>query len=134
MINVKLLNTVLSPNHLVYYTNVALDNAHHFGGNVFIYIIRNGNARFSIFYQFYCNIYALEQTFSINAAENETAFVQSFRTLSTGADADGREWMTNAGEEAALLRQGAAVAHHGKGIHLKAVVVVESQRLVLDHS
>ena len=40
--------------------------------------------------------------------------------------------MADAGEEAALLGQGAAVAHHGKGVHLQAVVVVEAQGLVLD--
>ena len=40
--------------------------------------------------------------------------------------------MAYAGEEAALLGQGATVAHHGKGVHLKTVVVVEAQRLVLD--
>ena len=41
--------------------------------------------------------------------------------------------MPHAGKETALLGQGAAVADHGEGVHLQAVVVVETQRLMLDH-
>lgn len=40
--------------------------------------------------------------------------------------------MADAREEAALLRQSAAVADHSEGVHLEAVVVVESERLMLD--
>ena len=69
----------------------------------------------------------------IDACQDETALIQGFRPLRGSADAHRRERMPYAGEETALLRQSAAVADHGKGVHLQAVVVVEAQGLVLDH-
>ena len=69
----------------------------------------------------------------IDACQDETALVQSLRALCGGANAHRRERVPHAGEEAALLGQSAAVADHGKGVHLQAVVVVEAQRLMLDH-
>ena len=69
----------------------------------------------------------------IDACQNETSLVQSLGALGGGADAHRRERVPHAGEEAALLGQRAAVADHGEGVHLQAVVVVEAQGLVLDH-
>lgn len=69
----------------------------------------------------------------INACQNETSLVQSLRALRGGADAHRREGVPHAGEKAALLGQSAAVADHGEGVHLQAVVVVEAQGLMLDH-
>lgn len=69
----------------------------------------------------------------VDACQDETALVQSLRALGGGADAHRREGVPYAGEETALLRQSAAVADHGEGVHLQAVVVVEAQGLVLDH-
>lgn len=40
--------------------------------------------------------------------------------------------MTNAGEEAAFLWQCTGVRYNCKSVHLKAIVVVEAERLVLD--
>ena len=74
----------------------------------------------------------MQQAFRVNAAQHETALVKGLGTLGAGADADCGERMTYAGEEAALLGQCTAVADHGKGVHLKAVVVMEAQRLMLD--
>ena len=42
--------------------------------------------------------------------------------------------MPHAGKEAAFLGQRAGVRHNGKGVHLQAVVIVEAQGLVLDHT
>ena len=42
--------------------------------------------------------------------------------------------MAHTGEEAALLRQRAAVRHHAEDVHLKAIVVMEAQRFMLDHA
>ena len=42
--------------------------------------------------------------------------------------------MAHRQEEGTLLRQGTAVADHREGIHLQAVVVVEAQRFVTDHT
>lgn len=80
------------------------------------------------------DIHALQQAFGVDAAEDEAAFVEGFRTFGAGADADGRERVAYAGEEAALLGEGAAVAHHTEGVHLQTVVIVETKRLVLDHA
>ena len=38
--------------------------------------------------------------------------------------------MTNTGEETALLRQGTAIGHNTESVHLQAVIVVETQRLM----
>ena len=69
----------------------------------------------------------------IDACQDETALIQGFRPLRGSADAHRRERVPHAGEETALLRQSAAVADHSEGVHLQAVVVVEAQRLMLDH-
>ena len=69
----------------------------------------------------------------VNACQDETSLVQSLRALGGGTDAHRRERVPHAGEETALLGQSAAVADHGEGVHLQAVVVVETQGLVLDH-
>lgn len=39
--------------------------------------------------------------------------------------------MSDTGEETALFRKGATVAHHCEGIHLETVVIMESERLML---
>ncbi len=41
--------------------------------------------------------------------------------------------MAYAGEERRLLWESAGVRHYRKSIHLKAVVIMESERFVLDH-
>ena len=69
----------------------------------------------------------------VDACQDETALVQGFGALRGGADTHRRERVPHAGEEAALLGQSAAVADHSEGVHLQAVVVVETQGLVLDH-
>ena len=77
-------------------------------------------------------IYALEQALGVDTAQYEASFVECLRPLGASADAHGRERMTNARKERALLWQCAAIAHHCKGIHLQAVVIVEAERLVLN--
>ena len=69
----------------------------------------------------------------IDACQDETSLVQRLGALGGGADAHRRERVPHAGEETALLGQSAAVADHGEGVHLQAVVVMETQGLVLDH-
>ena len=69
----------------------------------------------------------------IDACQDETSLIQSFGPLRGGADTHRRERMPYAGEEAALLGQSAGIRDHGEGVHLQAVVVMEAQRLMLDH-
>lgn len=82
--------------------------------------------------EFHSNGNALKKALGVNSAEDEAALVQGFRTLGRGTDADGRERMAYAGEEAGFLRKGAGVRDHAESVHLKAVVVMEAKRLVLD--
>ena len=42
--------------------------------------------------------------------------------------------MTNAREEAAFLRQRAGIGNNSKGVHLQAVIIMEAQRLMLNHA
>ena len=122
----------LSPYHLVDNARVALDDLHHLGANVFLNVVRNGNAVLSVTIEADGGIDSLKKTFLIDAGNDEAGFVKGLGTLRAGADADGGEGMTYRGEETAFLGQGAAVADHGERIHLQAVVVMETERLVLD--
>jgi hypothetical protein len=47
--------------HLVYYTNIALDNLHHLGRDILFDIVRSRNAVVAILVQCHCSIYSLEQ-------------------------------------------------------------------------
>ena len=76
--------------------------------------------------------HGLEEAVLVDAGDEEAGLVEGFRVLRRGADADGGERMADAGEEAALLREGTGVGHYGECIHLKAVVVVEAEGLVLN--
>lgn len=78
------------------------------------------------------SVNGLEQGFLVNACNDEVALVNGLGTLGRGADADGGEGMADAGEEGGFLGKGAAIADDGEGVHLKAVVVVETEGLMLD--
>ena len=67
-----------------------------------------------------------------DAGQRETGLVQRLGALGGGADADRRERMADAREEAAFLGQRAGVGHDAEGVHLQAVVVMEAQRLMLN--
>ena len=76
----------------------------------------------------------LEQPLLGDAGQREAGFVQRLGALGGSADANGRERAPNACKEAGLLGQGAGVGNHGEGVHLQAVVVVESHGLVHAHA
>ena len=84
--------------------------------------------------KFYGSIYSLEQRLLIDTSDDEVALVDGFGALGAGADADGGERMAYRGEEATLLRKCTRVRYYSKGIHLKAVVVVETKRFMLDNT
>ena len=121
-----------SPDHLIYDARVALDDLHHLGAHIFIYIVGYGDAMLTIAVEGDRRVDGLQQRVLVDAGDDETGFVDGLGTLGRSANADGWERMSHTGEEAALLRQGTTVAHHRKGVHLQAVVVMESQRLMLD--
>ena len=96
---------LFSPHHFVDDTHIALNDLHHLGGDNFIYIVRDGDAMLTVFAEFYGGIYSLEEALGINAGNDEVTLVDGFGTFGRGTDADGREWMANAGEEAAFFWQ-----------------------------
>ena len=49
--------------------------------------------------ELYCSINCLKEALLIDAGNDEVALVDGFGTFGRGADADGREGVTNAGEE-----------------------------------
>lgn len=77
-------------------------------------------------------IYGLQEALGVDTGNDEVPLVNGLGTFGTCADADGGEGMTYAGEEATFFGEGAAVADYGEGIHLEAVVIVETERLMLD--
>ena len=125
---------LLPPNHLIHNPYIALDNLHYLGADILIHIIGDGDAMLTVFAEFYGGIYSLEEALGVDAGNDEVTLVNSLGTLGRGTDADGWEWVAHTGEEAAFFGKCAAIAHHSKGVHLKAVVVVETERLVLNHT
>ena len=122
------------PYHLVDDTDVALDDADHFGGDVLVDVVGYGNARQTVLDKAYCNIHALQESLFVDAAEDEASFVEGFGTLCAGADTNCGEGMANRSEETAFLGQCARIRYHCEGVYLKAVIVVEAKRLVLNDS
>ena len=74
----------------------------------------------------------LQEALLVDAGDEEAGFVEGLGALGAGTDADGREGVTDAGEETAFLGEGAAVGDDGESVHLEAVVVVEAEGLVAD--
>ena len=109
-----------------------MDDLHHLRRNVLVYVVGDGNPGEAVADEGDGDVNALQQALGVDAAEDEAAFVEGFGALGAGADANGRERMADAGEERGLLRQRTTIRHHCEGIHLQAIVVVETQWLVLD--
>ena len=122
----------LPPHHLVDDAGVALDNLHNLCRNVLIHVVRDGDAVKAVAIQRHGGVHCLQQGLLVDAGDDEAGFVDGFGALGGGADADGREGVADGCEEAALFREGARVGDDGKGVHLKAVVVMEAKGLVLD--
>ena len=66
------------------------------------------------------------------------AMMKSPLSMASGRSVEVRIQMAgkvaHTGEEAAFFGKCAAIAHHCKGVHLKAVIVVETEWLVLNHA
>lgn len=118
------------PHHLVHYANVALDDFHHLGGDIFIRVVRNRGAVVAVLDKFYCSVDGLEKSFGVDAGENKACLVERLGTFGRGTDANCRKRMSYAGEERTLLGKGAGIGNDSECVHLKAIVVVESERLL----
>lgn len=88
----------------------------------------------SVTAQLHGGVNGLQQRFFVYAGYDKITLVYGFGALSAGADANGWERMPHAGEKRRLLGQRATVAHHGKCVHLQAIVVVKTERFVLNHT
>ena len=97
---------LFTPDHLIDYTNVRLDNLYYLGRDG-VGIVGNRDAIVAILVHFYCEIDTLEESLSVDARENEAAFVEGFGTLGRCADADCCKRMANRCEEAAFLGKSA---------------------------
>ena len=121
---------LFSPHHLVDNSYVALNDLHYLSGDIFIHVVGYRCAVVAVLDKFYGRIDRLEQSLGVDAGENEACLVERLGALGRGANTDRREWMADTGEERTLLGKGALIGYDCKCIHLKAVVVVESQRLL----
>ena len=82
----------------------------------------------------YCGIDSLQERLFVDASDKEASLVKRFRAFRAGADANCRERMTDARKEGTFFGERAAVAYDGESVHLKAVVVVESEGFMLNNS
>ena len=90
---------LLSPDHLVDNSGVALDELHYLCADIFIGVGRHRNAVVSVSYHLHRYIYRLQEVVPVDAGKDEAAFVEGLGALGGSADADGRKWVTYACEE-----------------------------------
>ena len=124
----------LPPHHLVDDAGVALDDLHDLGRNVFFDVVRHRYAVVAVGVHRNGCVDGLQEGLFVDAGDEETGLVKRFGAFRAGADADCRERVADACEEGAFFGERAAVAHDGECVHLQAVVVVESERFVLNYA
>ena len=124
----------LPPDHLVDYACVGLDDLDDLCGDVLVGVVRDRKTEITVAVHFDGGVNGLQEILLIDASEDEAGLVKSFGALGAGADADGRERVADARKVTTLLWQGTTVANYSESVHLKAVVVVESERLMLNHA
>lgn len=76
----------------------------------------------------------LQQRAGVDAGDEEAPLIQGLRPLCRGANANRREGVSHRSKERRFLGKGAGIRHNRKSIHLQAIIIVEAQRLVLDHA
>ncbi len=124
----------LSPDHLVDDAGVALDDLHDLGRDVFFDVVGHGDAVVAVLVHRDGGVDSLQEGLFVDAGDEEASLVKRFGAFRAGADADCRERVADACEEGAFFGECAAVAYDGESVHLQAVVVVESERFVLNHA
>ena len=122
----------LTPHHLVDNAHVTLYNLHDLGADILVHIVGDGNAVLAVTAELDGGVNGLEQGLLVNTCNDEVALVDGLGSLGRSTDADGGEGVADAGEERGFLGKGAAIADDGESVHLKAVVVVEAEGLVLN--
>ena len=94
---------LFAPDETVDDAGIALDYLDHLRTDVFVHVVGDGDAVLPVAAQLNGGIHSLKEGFLIDAGDDEIAFVEGFGTLGGGADADGREGMTDGGEERGLF-------------------------------
>ena len=123
-----------SPHHLVDDSGVALDDLHDLGRDIFFDVVRHGDAVVAVGVHRDGGVDGLQEGLFVDAGDEEACLVKRFGAFRAGANADCRERVTDACEEGAFFGERAAVAHDGECVHLQAIVIVESERFVLNHA
>ena len=125
-----------SPDHRVDDANVGLDDLHDLVGDVFVGVVGDGDgaAIFLLADHLDRGVDRLKQTFRVDAGEDETRLIERLGAFGGGADADGGERVSDRGEKRGFLGERAGIGHDTRGVHLQAVVIVESERFVPDHA
>lgn len=131
-LGIALAASEFSPNHFIDYTHIALYDLHDLGADILVHIVGNGDTMLAVTAELDGGVNGLEQGFLVDTSNDEVALVDSLGTLGRGADADSGEGMTDTGEERGFLGKGSTIADDGEGVHLKAVVVVETEGLMLN--
>ena len=111
-----------------------MDDFHELGTDVFFDVVGHGDAVVAVGVHRYCGINSLQERLFVDAGDKEASLVERFGAFGAGADAHSRERVADAREEGAFFGERAAVAHDGECVHLKAVVVVETERFMLNHA
>lgn len=124
----------LSPHHLVNYAGVALDDFHNLSRDIFFDVVRHGDAVVAVFIHRDGGVDSLQEGLFIDSRNKEAGLVKRFGAFRASADADCRERVADTCEEGAFFGERTAVAHDGECVHLQAVVVMKSERLVLNHA
>ena len=88
-----------APDHFVDDADVGLDDFYYFGAYVFVYVVGDGDSVLAVAAEFYGSVNCLEERLFVDAGDDEVAFIDGFRALCGGANADGREWVAHTGEE-----------------------------------
>ena len=123
-----------SPHHLVDDAGVALDDFHDLRADVFFDVVGHGDPVVAVSVHRERGIDSLQERLFVDARDKEAGLVERFGAFGAGADAHGRERVANTREEGAFFGERAAVAYDGEGVHLQAIVIVESERFVLNHA
>lgn len=78
----------LPPHHLIHHADVALDDAHHLCGNVFVDVVEHGDAGEAVADKGDGHVDALQQAFGVDAAQHEAALVEGLGALRGDEDTD----------------------------------------------
>ena len=132
MLPIKFSLSEFPPYHFVDDPGVRLDELDDLRRDVLVGVVRHGDPVVPVPVHLHGRVHGLQQRALVDAGQDEAALVEGLGPLGRGPDAHGRERVSHALEEAALLRQRAAVAHHREGVHLETVVVMEAEGLMPD--